>query len=249
MRSIAKYRGLGFCVALGMLATGCGGGGGGSGPNEPPVISAVTATPTQVATGGDVELQVTVSDPEGHSMSYAWSSPSGAGSFPSGQNGATVTWTAPGTPQLDVLLAVSVTDGTNQVSGSVFVDVVSPGPPALDLGPSSLYFGIGGIDTLGTGGTPHRTDSLRFAVMNVGGSSLTWNAAPDSAWLNLSPASGVTPSGGHDSVLVVVDREALASGPSGYRGTGITVTSNGGDLVLPVAVWAEARPAPGAPSP
>ena len=232
-------------AAVSLLAPGCGGtGGGGVGGGNSPVISQVTANPGAVPPGGTIQLHVAASDPNGDALTYVWYVPSGAGEFPSGSTAATVLWTAPDSTIFDLPIQVSVSDGAHHVPGTVTVDVRADAP-VISVSPDALTFGAGGIDTL-TSGSPPVTDSLRFAVANHGGSALHWNVESDSSWLNLTPPGGVTTSGQLDSVLVIVNRAAIGGGTSGWRGAGITVSSDGGDVLLPVAVWVLAG---GSPSP
>ena len=88
-------------------------------PNGRPTVSA-SCEPCEVMPGGEVRLTATASDPDGDSLAYAWSA--SEGSF----SGATATarWTAPDRMG-DVLIRVTVSDGSNSASDTVTVTVVS----------------------------------------------------------------------------------------------------------------------------
>ena len=88
----------------------------------------VTASATSVSAGGAVVLTATASDPDGGSVTYAWSSPSG--SFDA-TDGASATWTAPPEPGA-VEIRVTVTDDEGETaSAAVTVTVTVAGPPTV----------------------------------------------------------------------------------------------------------------------
>jgi hypothetical protein len=78
-------------------------------PIPPPTIQSFTAGNQRAETGGDLQAQVTVQDPNGSAnLQYNWTAPSGTFSG----TGSTVTWHAPAvaTTPTSVSLTVTVTD-------------------------------------------------------------------------------------------------------------------------------------------
>ena len=63
----------------------------GPGGNQPPVISSLTSAQTQVLPSSIIEIRCVASDPDGDSISYAWSTTGGKFSG----TGPTVSWVAP----------------------------------------------------------------------------------------------------------------------------------------------------------
>jgi hypothetical protein len=96
------------------------------------------------------------------------------------------------------------------------------GPPHLLLSSSSLDLGSGDETT---------NASKLLAISNAGGGIATWQASSSESWLQITPSSGSISSGKHMSVIVAVDRSALA--PGSYEAT-INFTSNTGESVLTV---------------
>src|SRR5262245_53302787 len=110
--------------ALALLALACGTGtitgpGGSTGPpnpeNHPPEITVAPApTATPIAEGGSTLLSVTADDPDGDTLSYAWTQTSPAsrrGSF-SSRTVRNPVWTSPAVAQDTVFtFQVSVNDG------------------------------------------------------------------------------------------------------------------------------------------
>ncbi|MFO1430634.1 MAG: hypothetical protein U1F76_10925 [Candidatus Competibacteraceae bacterium] len=114
---------------LSAVLVGCGGGGGGGNnneesnpapsPNQPPVISNLTASPNPVSKGQTMTVSATASDPEGDTLNYQWTVPAGY-TIQSGQ----------GSPQIVVLatqllakgnVQVTVSDGSLTATSSVAV--------------------------------------------------------------------------------------------------------------------------------
>jgi len=107
------------------------------------------------------------------------------------------------------------------VTVPVFMSVADP-VPVLHVNPSALSFGA----TL--------TERI-LHVVNIGTGDLDWNIASDQTWLSANPASGTNDT----DVTVGVDRTGLADGA--HQGN-LTVTSNGGDAVVPVDIWVGPQP-------
>jgi hypothetical protein len=101
---------------------------------------------------------------------------------------------------------------------TVFVTMFVPDPsPQLVVSPGSLVF----------------TQSQGVATLNIsnaGTEDLTWSITDDRSWLGATPASGVN----NMVVTVSVSRAGLALGD--YHAN-LFVTSNGGDVTVPVTMW------------
>ncbi|MFW5867194.1 MAG: Ig-like domain-containing protein [Armatimonadota bacterium] len=117
-------------IAALLVFSGCGGGGGdgnGTTPppgNEPPQIQSVTA-PDTAFPGSEVSIEADATDPDGDSLTYAWTASDGS----IDGSGASVIWTAP-VDSGDVDITVTVTDGNQgQAEETVTITVEDVGPP------------------------------------------------------------------------------------------------------------------------
>ena len=95
--------------------------GGCAAPNQPPVITSLTASAGLVSPSGSCQVRCVASDPDRDELNYTWS----ASGDISGE-GSVATWTAPSAPG-DYTIAVKVTDGrggeaTEQLTISVAVN-------------------------------------------------------------------------------------------------------------------------------
>ena len=100
-------------------------------PPSPPTVS-VEAFPLHVVSGDSVTLTGTAAEPEGHTLTYAWTS-NGGGTFADAA-ALNTTWTAPDATVANqtVTLTLTVTD-TEDETGTATVDVlVSPPAPIID---------------------------------------------------------------------------------------------------------------------
>jgi len=130
-----------FALALMLLiSSGCAswfangdGGGGGNTPaeaNNPPVISSLTATPSNVAPGADTTLAIAATDADGDTLTYAWT---GGGVF-AAAGAATTLWHHATAGAYS--LTCKVTDGNGgQTAGVVTILVSEAGggnlPPVI----------------------------------------------------------------------------------------------------------------------
>ena len=100
-------------------------------PPSPPTVS-VEAFPLHVVSGDSLTLTGTAAEPEGHTLTYAWTS-NGGGTF-ADTTALSTTWTAPDATVANqaVTLTLTVTD-TEGETGTATVDVlVSPPAPIID---------------------------------------------------------------------------------------------------------------------
>ena len=100
-------------------------------PPSPPAVS-VEAFPLHVVSGDSLTLTGTAAEPEGHTLTYAWTS-NGGGTF-ADTTALITTWTAPDATVANqaVTLTLTVTDAEGE-TGTATVDVlVSPPAPIID---------------------------------------------------------------------------------------------------------------------
>ena len=90
--------------------------------NHPPVIESLTADPPAVNRGRTSTIECVASDPDDDELSYLWSAEEGD---ISGQ-GATITWTAPGTCAT-YTITVTVADGRGEEASQALSIKVNPG--------------------------------------------------------------------------------------------------------------------------
>jgi len=116
--------------------------------------------------------------------------------------------------------ATTIPITSNGGNGAVQVIMIVP-DPLLSVSPTSLNFGT-------------TTTQDVFLVNNIGGGTLSWNIAVDfPKWLSLQPLNGTATSGGSPSrVSVTVNRQAVGT-PGNYNWN-VTVTSNGGTVIVPI---------------
>jgi hypothetical protein len=106
--------------------------------------------------------------------------------------------------------------GTTYVNSSLPCLCGSTGPPLLEVNPLNLDFGD--IDT-----------EKSFAIINLGGPTLTWDVTESIAWLDVSRTSGTD----NSTIDVTVDRSGL---PYGVHSGLINVTSNAGNETVTVTM-------------
>ncbi len=94
--------------------------------------------------------------------------------------------------------------------------------PVLQVSPSSFSF------------TSSESEKY-LQVTNAGDADLSWSITSDQPWLSVNPPSGLN----DEQVAVIIDRTGLADGP--HLGN-LSVTSNGGDQIVPVDIWSGPKP-------
>ena len=110
-----------------------GSGGGGSTTNQPPVVSVSSAL--SVDSGKSINVQASASDPEGQTLTYAWTLPAGF-SAPD-LTKATLALTAPQVDKDAVYnLVLKVSDGSNVVNKTIAVTVKAAVTPPLNSAPT-----------------------------------------------------------------------------------------------------------------
>lgn len=96
-------------------------------PNQPPVISSLTANEEEINPAGSCQVECIASDPDEDELSYIWSA--GGGNI-SGE-GSIVTWIAPDAPG-DYTIVVEVTDGRDgEMTTQLTIKVVAPNQPPV----------------------------------------------------------------------------------------------------------------------
>ena len=154
-------------------------------PNTAPTASARATTPTTVNGLGRVTLDGTATDPEGDTLSYAWTSP-GGGTFEDA-SALDTTWTAPARTNAaqDIVLTLTVTDdGTGRLThaAEVNVRVRENQRPTASVSPDTATVDGGGAVTLdGTARDPD-TITLTYAWTSSGGGTFDDASALDTTW-------------------------------------------------------------------
>jgi hypothetical protein len=96
-------------------------------PNQPPTVSASITGPTTVVAGNLASLSITASDPDGDTLTYAWSTvPTNRGTF-SNTASASTTWRSPEiSTATDFTVQVIVSDGQSTVTRTKVVRATVP---------------------------------------------------------------------------------------------------------------------------
>ena len=209
--------------------------------NQAPEVS-VSANPTSVAGGGTVTLDGTASDPEGDTLTYAWTS-NGGGSFDDA-GALDTTWTAPGATDAaqTIMLTLTVTDdgvGTRSASDTVTVTVEAQGNAAPEFSAADATREVpentGGGENVGAAVTATDADNDTLTYTLEGDDALSFGI--DSSTGQITTIAGVT-----------YDHEAKSS----YSVTVKADDSKGGTDTIAVTVNVtdvdEPPSAPGAPS-
>lgn len=96
-------------------------------PNQPPVISSLTANEEEINPAGSCQIECIASDPDEDELSYIWSADGGNISG----GGSIVTWIAPDAVGA-YTIAVQVTDGRDgEATTQLTVKVVAPNQPPV----------------------------------------------------------------------------------------------------------------------
>ena len=203
------------------LVTACGGGGGST--NSPPTANA--GAEQTVYKNTSVTLDGSIStDPDGDSLTFAWTQTSGPAVTLNGASSSKPTFTAPSTMST-LTFSLVVNDGhTNSTAASVTIEVQNRAPTAM--GGSNTSMLAGNQFTLdGTGSSDPDGDALTYTWTQLQGPPVTLTPSTGSA-----KATFTAPlqSGTLQFQLVVNDGEA-SSQPSTVT---ITVTTD----PLPVAM-------------
>ena len=154
-------------------------------PNTAPTASARAITPTTVNSLGRVTLRGTATDPDGDTLTYAWTS-LGGGTFDDASVLDT-TWTAPAKTHArqDIVLTLTVTDdGTGRLThtAQVNVRVRENQRPTASVSPDTATVDGGGAVTLrGTASDPDTT-TLTYAWTSLGSGSFHDASALDTTW-------------------------------------------------------------------
>ncbi len=211
--------------------------------NQAPTVT--VSPPTATVNGGDVlSLDGTATDPEGHTLTHAWTS-DGGGSF----DNASVpdaTWTAPAATGSDqrITLTLTVTDdGAGTLEGTATVSVTvsalgSTAPTASASGMPTTVHGRGVVTLTGTANDP-LGDTLSYAWSSDGGGSFDDAAALSTTWTAPAAASSgrsitlslmVTNTAG-ESTTATVGVRVLANQAPTVSVSPESVTVDGGDTV------------------
>lgn len=137
--------------------------------NDAPIISSINANPQSVLRGGDIQLAVTANDPNGDTLSYQWTAPTGWS-----LDDATLaqpTLTAPAQSGETASIEVTVTDAEGLTStGSVVVSTTANNVPTLSsLSASPTQTEPGGTITLAAVASDADGDALNY----------TWEIPPN----------------------------------------------------------------------
>jgi len=172
-----------------------------SATNRPPVINSISG-PDSISAGENCELTCNASDPDGDSLSYAWSCNVGG---LSGQTSATITWYAPDSA-VGAVVTVIVTDSSLADTASISISVkpIANRPPVVDSISGSGSVPANGNTPLTCFATDPDGDSLTYSwtctrgsVSPPTGRSVTFNA-PDTSGSVIVTATARDPHGTSD---------------------------------------------------
>jgi len=171
-------------MAMLVVSAGC------PAPNQAPAITSLSASPASVAPGGSSTITCVASDPDGDTLTYAWSATGGTISG----TGSAVTWVAPGV-EGTFTISVTVDDGnggTDTDSLDVVVAVVNNPPLITSLSASLATVAPGGSSTITCVASDPDGDTLTYTWSASGGtisgtgSSVTWVAPGVEGTYNIS---------------------------------------------------------------
>ncbi len=193
--------------------------------DTPPVVSAVSLSPTSVYTDGTLTASVTASDADGDSLSYtyAWT-----------VNGATIAATGgtlDGATWFDRDDEVSVTvtpndgdaDGANATSSSMTVLNTPPGAPSVSISPSAPEDEDDLVCSVSTAATDADGDTLTYTYAWTADGAAYTGTTTSTATSDTVPDSAT--SGGEAWVCTVTADDGTDAGTS--ASDSVTVTSGG----------------------
>lgn len=117
------------------------------------------------------------------------------------------------------VITITATGASSMTVPVIYTVTAAPVPPAIGVSPTNFSF------TATQGGSNPATQTL--SLSNTGGGTLTWTAADNATWLNVSPTSGT----GNGMVTLSVATGTLTAAT--YSGS---VTLSGGSGINPVTV-------------
>ena len=130
--------------------------------NQNPVLSALTANPQAVAPNGSITVEATAADPNGDSLNYQWTPPSG---WSKSGSGDTITLQAPGSYGNSGLVQVTIDDGQGgTATGSVLVRTDRNQSPVIsNVTANPVVLSPGGTTTVRASATDPNNDSLGYS--------------------------------------------------------------------------------------
>lgn len=156
--------------------------------NTPPVIASLTPGAANVGPGASCTVTCTASDPDGDTITYAWSTTGGTISG----TGNAVTWTAPAT-EATYTISVTVNDGKGgTATGSCNIEVANTPPVITSLAPGATTVLPNGSCTVTCIASDADGDILTYAWSATGGAisgagnSVTWTAPSAEATYTIS---------------------------------------------------------------
>lgn len=165
--------------------------------NNGPIISSITASSQTVGRSGEIQLDVAATDPNGDSLSYQWSAPSGW----SLDDAAVVdpTLTAPDAPGETASVQVTVSDGNGaSVMGSVVVSTRPNTPPVIsEVVATNTDLSAGGATQVTTNATDPEGDTLSYNWM-VGNND--WSTSGSGSTISLQ-----APTSANSSTMLTVE--------------------------------------------
>ena len=142
-----------------------------------------------------------------------------------------------GTPAVTQYYFITAIDFSNNESGSsnvaTYTPAAAPPPvvlPAIGVSPLNLSFAA----TQGSANPATQT----LTISNQGGGTLTWSTTKNSAWLSVSPSSGI----GNGAVTLTVTSGSLAAGT--YNITVTIQASGASSVTVPVTLTVVTAPVP-----
>jgi len=188
-----------------------------SGGNQPPVISSVTPSQNQIHAGGNVDIQVVASDPDGDNVGITWEYTGGT----IGSEGYVVTWQAPNDLGEYTITAVASDGKGGSAQQSIKISVVSNQSPqitSITADPPTLQFGqqtlITCIASDPDGDTLKYSWKPEAGTISGGGPSVTWNSPSKNGTFNIT--------------VTVTD----SKGGSSQQNIGITVSAESNTMEL-----------------